>query len=343
MRPRRRFSRQRLAVAGLLLALVPSPARATTVFSSVTLTWKAPAGCPSEAEVLIGVARVLDEGRRDRVAVTARVDVERTRPSRWRGLVSLDTADGRGDRVFEAESCAAVASAAALIIAVTAEGAASERAPAEPRPRAPPPAPAAAPSPPMVIQGARATAAPSRPAPRSELMVAAAAVMDVGVMPDGPAGGGEVSLGIGLGRAGWRLRASIGGAYFPAQTTMLAAGGEGGRFALLSLSLRACGLAARGRFEAGPCLGGQLDRMSASGVGSSTLFDAEQASGWWGAGLAGAAASWRLSPLLALFARGEAVLTPAEPRFVLQPGTVVVHTPSRTAGRAALGIELRFF
>ena len=115
-------------------------------------------------------------------------------------------------------------------------------------------------------------------------------------MPDGPARGGEVSLGIGLGRADWRLRASIGGAYFPAQTTMLAAGGEGGTFALLSLSLRACGLAALGRFEAGPCLGGQLDRMSASGIGSPTLFDAEQASGWWGAGLAGAAASWRLSP-----------------------------------------------
>ena len=285
---------------------------------------------------------MLDEGHRDRVAVTARVDVEQMRPSRWRGLVSLDTDDGRSDRVFEAESCAAVASAAALIIAVTAEGAPSERAPGEPTPHPPPPAPAAAPSP-MVIQGAPATAAPSRPAPRSELIVGAAAIMDAGIMPDGPAGGGEVSLGIGLGRASWRLRASIGGAYFPAQTTKLAAGGEGGRFALLSLSLRACGLAARGRFEAGPCLGGQLDRMSASGVGSSTLFDAEQASGWWGAGLAGAAASWRLSPLLALFARGEAVLTPAERRFVLQPGTVVVHTPSRTAGRAALGIELRFF
>ena len=110
------------------------------MFSSVTLTWQAPTGCPGEAEVLIGVARVLDEGRRDRVAVTARVNVEQTRPSRWRGLVSLDTGDGRSDRVFEAESCAAVASAAALIIAVTAEGAASERAPAEPTPRPPPPA-----------------------------------------------------------------------------------------------------------------------------------------------------------------------------------------------------------
>ena len=305
------------------------------MFSSVTLTWKAPAGCPGEAEVLIEAARVLDAGRRDRVAVTAHVDVEQARTSRWRGLVSLDTGDGRSHRVFEAESCAAIASAAALIIAVTAEGATSARVAEEPTARWLPPAPAV----PAVVE----RAATARPAPQSELSIAAAAVMDAGIMPDGPAGGGEVSLGIGLRTSGWRLRASAGGAYFPAQTTILAAGSAGGRFALLSLSLRACGLAVRGRFEAGPCLGGELNRMSGSGVGSSALFDAEEASGWWGAALAGAVASWRLSPLMALFARGEAVLTPAEPRFVLQPGTVVVHSPSRAAGRAALGIELRFF
>jgi hypothetical protein len=162
-------------------------------------------------------------------------------------------------------------------------------------------------------------------------------------MPGGLAAGGEAALGWNLRTPTWRLGALVGAGYFPARAAALAATGEGGRFSLLTLSLRACASAVRGRFEAGPCAGGELDRMSASGFGPAAWFEAANASAWWGAGLVGVTASWSVSPLLAVVARGEAVLTPAQQRFVRQPGAVLVHSPAQLAGRVALGIELRFF
>jgi hypothetical protein len=302
---------------------------------SVALTWNAPAECPTEAEVLAEVARVLDGRRKDRVAVATRVDVERTPSARWRGTISLEIRDARSTRGFEAETCAGIASGAALIIAVTVEGGALP-----PSSSSPPPATA---PPDATVATVVKTASPPPPALPSQLVVTTAGVLDTGLMPGTAAAGVEGALGWSRHLPVGRVRALVGAAYFPGRTTAPGSAGEGGQFSLLALSLRVCGAAAFGRFQAGPCLGAEMSRMSASGFGPATRFEEGDASSWWGAGVAGAAASWSLSPGLAVFARGEMVVTAAQQRFVVQPGSALVHSPARAAGRAALGIQLLFF
>src|SRR5262249_6357717 len=122
-----------------------------------------------------------------------------------------------------------------------------------------------------------------------------------------------------------------------------APGGEGGRFWLLAASLRACASSVRDRFESGLCIGGELDRMSAAGVGTAAQFEPGSATAWWGAAVVGFLASWTVSRLVSVVARYDMTLTPSQERFVLQPGSVLVHSPSRIGARAAIGVELRFF
>jgi hypothetical protein len=334
-----RRPRRSVFVAALLAMTTAARARAETKVESVAFAWNAPAECPTGEQVLAEVARVI-RGRQERVAVRVHVDVERTPSARWQGLVSLDTADAHGERRFEAESCTAIASASALIIALTVEGGALLP------PEEPPPAPAA-PAPPPVAIAARPQPiekpAPPRPSQRpSQFIIAAAGAIDAGVMPGGAAGGGELALGFSLYTASWRVRTLGGAAYFPVGSNTLAATGEGGRFSLFTLSLRACLSGIRGRLDLGPCVGGEIESMSAAGFGPPDRFEAASGSSWWAAGVAGALASWRVSPLLAVVVRGEAVFTPTPQRFVVQPGSVLVHSPAQIAGRATAGIELRF-
>src|SRR6185295_5778226 len=139
------------------------------------------------------------------------------------GVLSMETREVHSERTFEAESCASVASAAALIIAV-----ALEEGPA------PPPTPARSAAPPAARAARVAARAPTvtgKAAPRpeppdddepasyaSQLIVDLGGIGDAGVMPDGPAGGGEIAAGWALGTSTWRLRLIAGGAYFPAHT-----------------------------------------------------------------------------------------------------------------------------
>jgi hypothetical protein len=95
-------------------------------------------------------------------------------------------------------------------------------------------------------------------------------------------------------------------------------------------------------FEVGPCLGAELDRMHATGVGPAGQLESQSATSIWGAGLGGVFASWTLVPPLALVIHGEMVLAPVQHRFVFQPGPVPVYSPSRVAARGAIGLELRF-
>jgi hypothetical protein len=334
---RLRLRSSSVLVGALLAVTTATGARAETPVESVIFEWNAPGECPTSEQVLAEVARVI-HGRQERVAVMARVDVQRAPSDRWKGVVSLETEDARGERVFEAESCSAIASAAALIVALAVEGGALP-------PPEPPPVPAA-PSPAAIAVRTQPieTAAPPRPWQHpSQLIVTATGVMDAGVMPGGAAGGGELALGFSMHAPSWRVRALGGAAYFPVRSNALTATDEGGRFSLFTLSLRACASGIRGRLDLGPCVGAEIERMSASGFGPSMRFEAASGSSWWAAGIVGALASWSISPLLAVVVRGEAVFTPTQQRFVVQPGSVLVHSPSQLAGRATAGIELRFF
>ena len=84
--------------------------------------------------------------------VVAMVSVTGPTDGRWQASLLFQVGFTRAERRFEAESCAAIASAAALVIALWAEGRPDVPPPtaAAPAPENPPVAPVVAPAPPSL-------------------------------------------------------------------------------------------------------------------------------------------------------------------------------------------------
>jgi hypothetical protein len=95
------------------------PARAQT--QPIALEWKAPADCPTQDAVLGEVARVLGHVPVG-APVRSRADVARADNGRWQAQLALATTGAQSQRLLVAESCEAIASATALIVAVAIEG-----------------------------------------------------------------------------------------------------------------------------------------------------------------------------------------------------------------------------
>ena len=136
------------------------------------------------------------------------------------------------------------------------------------------------------------------------------------------------------------LRFEAGAAYLPSQTVTIASTpSRGGTFGLLAANLRTCVFVLRRPFELAPCVGGEIASLHAEGsatkaVIANTLYFEALAGGTLGVRLTGA---WVLRLDL-----GGAV--PFDrPTFVVQGAAAgPVHRPGALAGRAAIGIELRF-
>lgn len=289
------------SLAALLLA-----GSANAQSSTMELAWNAPAECPSRDAVLAEIARTLGHPPAGQ-ATTVRADVTRDEEGLWHASVRIEAGPARSERTLDAATCPAVASAAALILAVAAEGGL----PSEP------------PLPPEPARASREQSAPAAPSPApppptsSKLLVDAGAVLDEKTMPS-LAGGAELAVGWRFATGTWRPRAFVRGAFFPAQSTFLAnRPTEGGSFRLLTASGQACLEYATGRLEVGPCVGGELDSMSATGIGPGS----SSGSGAWVALLGSALGGWRLTRELAIVARVDAAVPLARPSFVAQtPG-----------------------
>jgi hypothetical protein len=344
----------RLGLPAVLMALwTCSAAHAQSSFVArpsslaVQLTWNGPAGCPSRDEVLGETSRILGPRgtRADRAPAIARVDVRPVDGGGWLGVLRVDAGEAHGERRFEGDTCAAIASAAALILAVFLEEEAyptSRQAPGIPTLPLSLPVAVPVPSPGVVPGGARDRRPTAAQQWHRQLAATAAGSIDAGTMPSPAVAGLEIGLGVGLEGTTWRLGAQAGFADYSGQTVVLPSTG-GGRFSLLSVSARGCAAWVRGRLELGPCLGAEIERMGATGSGPVETFTPGSAERTWATALAGGTAGWRLSHNFMAFARAEAVLSPTRTRFVLTPGNVVVHEPSRVAGRFAVGLEMRFF
>ena len=332
----RRTSRLRFAFVAALFALVTATSgNLHALAGSADLAWNAPPECPTRDEVLAEVDRVLAGSREARVPAAANVDVATTVNGRWSAVLRINSRDGQGERRFEADTCMEIASATALILAVTVENG------------APPPAPAiaheeeaAAVSERRAMPEAARSIAPAR---ASQVVAAVAGLVDDGTMPGAPATGMEIALGGSLAFSKGHLRALAGLAFYPTEATAAGSAGESAKVSLMAVSARACALIPWGRFEWGPCLGGEIASMNASGAGPAQTFQPASAHRVWGAATGGVHAAWNYSRLVAVFARAEGVFSLARTRFVLTPDNSVVHEPARVAGRAAVGIELRFF
>jgi hypothetical protein len=330
----------------------------------IVLQWAAPPGCPSERDVHAEIERVLggppDPASRRYLRAEARVS--RAGSDTFHVHLVTDLGGVLGERDLDGRTCAAVANAAALIVALTfdpealahrAEAAEAAAAPAPSSPRDPPagavPVPTAPPSPAEDRSPPPTTATPTRPAaapspppagaerapqPRPRFAAGAIGAVSIGALP-------RVGVGVG-GRAGvlvGRFRADVSASYWPSQTATLAnRPTAGGAFRLIAGDASACYAVLRAPLELSPCAGLELGSMAATGFG---VRSDGSGSALWIAPVAEAAATLPVGQHFA--ARLDlGVLFPVErPPFVLSAAGTV-YTAGAVVGRATLGLELRF-
>jgi len=325
-----------------------SPASSTS--PGVALAWSAPAECPSRAAVLGEVRAILEGGAASAHSVEAAATVERA-GQRWRVALTIRSDQGSGVRSLDADSCEALASAVALIVALAVDP--TRRAPADAG--APPDAQAPARASTDADAGA-APSPPSSPQPRPHdereeedgprLVVGVAGVADFGDLPS-PALGGSVAV------AGLYRRARLearGRTYASQRVADLARPAQGVDLAYLGLDARAClavlatGRAARDGVAVSPCLGVDLSRVAGSGFGGTKTFSGN---GSWVAFEGGLLGTWALASSVALRVGVDLLVPTSRPGFVvLAPdGSTAesLHRPASIGGRFDLGVELRFW
>ncbi len=323
-------------IALALLGVAAGTARAQPRSSAVTLTWEAPAGCPSSERILAETDRILAGSKvRTDPPIEARARV-RQEGERW--VLSLETRRGEaaGTRELAGESCTALGEAMIVILVLMIDPAlVAETAPRlEPEPVAAvvppppqkPPVVVARPAPPPAVSPA--VCRWSRPA------IALSALGDVGALP-APAAGGE--LGFGLRRCALDASASVRALYPRTGEAELDTGAGG------DLWLAAAGLAlgvARdlAPIELGARGGVEVGAMSGRGVG---INNPDSARALWLAASAGAVLRLQLGARLAALAGLDLVVPLRRPRFVIDDlGSV--HRAAAVTGRLALGLELSF-
>jgi hypothetical protein len=327
----------------------------------VELAWSAPAQCPSRAAVLGEIQSILAGGAASTHAVQATAAVERDGP-RWRVALSIRSDQGSGVRALDADSCAALASAVALIVALAvdptrhalpASAPAAGGSTAAEGQRGAPPSPeqastdagaAASPPPPPPVPTARRREGEDADGPR--LAVGAAATADFGTLPSAALGGAVMVAGL-YRRA--RLEAR-GRAYVSQHAADPARQAQGVELAYLGGDARAClaliatERASREGLTISPCLGLDLSRISGSGFGGAKTFSGN---GSWSAVEAGLLGTWAFASSVAIRVGLDLLVPTSRPAFVvLAPdGSTAgsLHRPAAIAGRFDFGVELRFW
>jgi hypothetical protein len=233
----------RIVIAALLMAW-PSVARA------VALSWDAPEGCPSAADVQDEVTRIVGEHERRQVTIRAQA---RQNERGWTLELHTRAGDEEGERTVQGATCEEVAKAAVVIIALSIDpdvmGAV--------QPPPPPTLPLPSPEPP-----------PRPPTPPPETAAWHAVVLSgAGVSFATPPGATPFVWAAGGLRMG-RI-AGHAGVMMAAETSESAPllPSAGGSFWLISAFGRGCLAPLLGRLEVWGCGGLEIDRLAARGYG----------------------------------------------------------------------------
>jgi hypothetical protein len=362
-------------LAGVAIPSLLHSARADE--AAWSLVWEAPAGCPSEANVRDAVAQLLGTGGPPPASVSARAVVQRTSSDHW--IVQLTTVreGARGERVVEATSCPSLASATALIVALTIDpervaansppsGAASSTLPSAtpvstaaastvaplpsasastPPPAPPPPSSSAVPAPvPRAVSSpppARAPA-PARDEGPRRFALLLEGMGDVGSLP-------SVSDGISASLAVTfdALRLEVFGSHLFAQPFYAASlPSIGSNLDLWSGGLRGCYLPDQGVLALGACAGLEAGQLQGNGFGSlrgpyQTFTPASQG-GLWIAPVAGGRLAWRIAPYFSLVIDLGIAVPLQRDTFDIDGASGATHQASPVVARGAAGPELRF-
>lgn len=225
-RPRVRALATSLGLCGLFFA---SPAHGQ---SALDLDWTAPAGCPDRAEVLAHVHRLVPAPPPASLAVRASVRVV---DEGFRVELAMQGA-ASGARTLRASTCASVARATALVIALALDPSASlepEDEPPPPPPFVPPPRPE---PPPKPAQPPRSPAPTDSDSDGLRPFVVATVGAERALLPDVAP---NVALGFGMTLG--PLRADLGLRITPARSTSLTAVPAAGvSVGTMDVALRAC-------------------------------------------------------------------------------------------------------
>jgi hypothetical protein len=344
------------AVGAAVVLGVGSAAWAASESRPVTLTWDAPAGCPTADEVLDEVDRNLVEPDGAPTPVTATVRVSADPGEVWQASLILDVFGARTERRFRAESCAAIAAATAIIIAVAVQDASVQDASVEDASVEDASVEGASvaspnPAPPLPAQDGgtpRPTTAPSAArAEAAQPYMMANGLVDWDTMPSPPAPGLEIAVGQGWSADRWHLRWVAGADLFPSHpppTDVQYLGAVNGAFWLLGVSGRGCLGVAMSRLEIGPCLGAELVAMHASAGGNVNpgLASLSNQTLYWLSLLGSVAASWNVSGPMDVVLRADLVVPTARKIFGLEDNVLQAYRVPAFAVRGALGFEVRF-
>lgn len=355
-------------LAVLMAATIAGPAEPP---SGLALSWSAPAGCPTEAEVRARVVQMTGEQAARSATLSARATVREASPGRWALTLELTGATGSGRRELTAPRCEELLEAAALVVAIAVDPRAALAGPTSaPDPGVVPAPPQdmsqgsgsegqvvkdmsegpkdmsqdAGPPPPADEPGLvdepveappAAAADPGSTATRGRLRVGLRAAAGVSFARILPRTSAAVNLAVSLGGRHWR--AELAGTYAPPVAGGTAA--IGGLFQAGAVELRGCPVLRRKTIEVPLCVGLQIGAMEGRGRGSG-LTTTTTARSLWLAGTLGAALAWRpRGGRVAPWLQADMIVALVRPSFVTA-GQVQVHQASRFGGQVLAGIEV---
>ncbi len=308
------------------------------------LEWSAPQGCPGPLDMEQTIESMLADPSVPRVRARGSI---RAQP---RGF-ALDLQVGEDVRELSGPDCAALASAAALIIAVAHDpvGVAvrldvqvsnSSPAPTAATPTVVDtvgPTPSADPTPSPSHRPPASSPRPHEDAPPTPRGLARLQLgLSGGVMPRLAPG-----LGLGLGLTsprGWRVEATAMG-FLPSEETVDSQTDLGARLWWVGGALRGCGVPAPGRWEIPLCAGMEMAGLGGRGRGPG-VRSTTRTQLWVGA-IASAGAVWKLRPWFGIALRAEASIGIRRPGVHLD-GIGPVFRAGPGGARAWFGPELRF-
>jgi hypothetical protein len=252
----------------------------------------------------------------------------------WRVRLATRRGTSTGEREIEAATCAGLAEATAVVLAlalVPQEPEPDTSAPASDRAT---PAATSAPRPPNHDRVVPRKSVSVKERRAHALALGASVVGDASTLPS-PAIGGSATLAWTPGR--FRLEADA--RRWGSQSGSLAGAHAGARFTMTSLGGRACFAAAKtDDFDFSPCAGADANLISALGFGAETNYSPDAA---WAAMTGGALGRITLGPWLAIRTRVEAIVPLSRPTFVVE-NEGNVHRPATFGVAASLGIEALF-
>ena len=312
---KRRSGQYATTLAAWSVLFVSSPTHAQGP-ERVELTWQAPAGCPSAAEVRARIHQLVGATTANGSRLRARAVVTRNPDGRFHLRLLVEMDEVTGERHIEGRSCVDLAGAAAVnIVLLLGSAPPSDASSAEPDSEGAAPVslqPSAAEAEPELDQ-AQPLATRGEPHDESSarewrvLLRLPIAALGLGPLPRPSVG---LALGAGLELGNWSILAET--AAWLQQTVQATRAGVGIDITHVDASLRTCRTFAWGMFEVAPCVRVSLRHIWARGAGAHV--SARTAESTWIAPGMGAQLALPVSDWLKLFAVGDAQLETARPR-----------------------------